>query len=347
MSRRITLKDVAARAGVSYQTVSKVLHNQAQVSEETRERILQAIEELGYRPNVMARNLKARESRMIGYSWRPVPPDQFNPILDKFLQSMLEATARAGYHILPFPCPSDHVQIDVYRELIYTNRVDGFVLSSTNLNDQRVAYLKEMDFPFVAFGRANPEWTFPYVDVDGAAGVGEAVRHLLDLGHRRIGLIGWPEDSLTGAFRLNGYLEAMAEAGIPPDPAWIIRTEHSATSGQWAAGQLLDLPPARRPTAIVVLSDVMAVGAMNEIQDRGLEVGRDVAVIGFDDVPLAQYLRPPLTTLRQPIWEIGQQVISMLIQLIQGEEPAERQVLLPARLIVRASSGGPVDDTHE
>jgi DNA-binding LacI/PurR family transcriptional regulator len=339
----VTLKQVAARAGVSYQTVSKLLNNQAQVSQETRQRIWQAIEELDYRPNVTARNLRTCQSRMIGYSWRSVPPDQLNPILDKFLQSMLEATERAGYHILPFPCPPDHAQIEVYRELVYTNRVDGFVLSSTNLNDQRITCLKEIGFPFVAFGRANQDWdsSYVYVDVDGTAGVREATRHLLELGHWHIGLIGWPEDSLTGTFRLNGYLEAMAQAGLSVDPAWIVRTEHSATAGQRAAGQLLDLPPGRRPTAIIALSDVMAIGAMNEVQDRGLEVGRDVAVIGFDDVPMAQYLRPPLTSLRQPIWEVGQQVITMLISLMRGEEPPQRHVLLPPRLIVRASSGGP------
>jgi len=340
MARRVTLKDVAAQANVSYQTVSKVINDQAQVTEETRQRIWQAIRELGYRPNFAARNLKARRSRMIGYSWRPVPPDQFNPILDKFLQSMVEAAEAAGYHILPFPCPPDQAQVEVYQELVYTGRVDGFVLSSTNLDDQRIAYLMDIGFPFVAFGRANEDWVFPYVDVDGAAGTTMAVEHLLSLGHRQIGLIAWPEGSFTGDDRARGYREAMAAAGVLVDPAWIVRGPHAESFGRQAAAQLLDLPANRRPTAIIALSDVMAIGAMNEIQDRGLEVGGDVAVVGFDDAPMVQYLRPPLTSVRQPIWELGQRVIAMLTQLMDGQHLAECHVLLLPRLIVRASSGG-------
>jgi DNA-binding LacI/PurR family transcriptional regulator len=342
MPSRVTIKDVATRAQVSYQTVSKVVNGQAQVSNETRERIWQAIHDLGYRPHITARNLRVRASHMLGYSWRPVPPDQFNPILDKLLQSMVEAAEKSGYHLLPFPCPPDHAQIQVYRELIFSGRVDGFVLSSTNLGDQRIAYLLDTGFPFVAFGRANPEWDFPYVDVDGAAGLRAATEHLLSLGHQRIALIGWPEDSLTGKFRVRGYLEAMQAASRSVEPSWIARGEHSAQFGETAARQWLDVPTAQRPTAIIALSDLMAIGAMNAIQERGLEVGKDIAVVGFDDVPMAQYLRPPLTSLRQPIWEIGQQIVAMLIKLVRGEPLEEPRVLLPPRLIARASSGAGV-----
>lgn len=344
MPRQVTLKDVAVKAGVRPETVSKVVNRKAQVSAETETRIWQAIRELGYRPNVTARNLRTRQSRMIGYSWRPVPPDQFNPILDKFLQSMVEAAGHVGYHILPFPCPPDHAQVEAYQEMVDTNRVDGFVLSSTNIDDQRIAYLQKIGFPFVAFGRANEAWDFPFLDVDGTAGLHTATAHLLSLGHRRIAAIAWPEDSHTGTLRLQGYRQAMSAADLTIDPAWIARGQHSAAFGQSAAAGLLDLPAARRPTAIVALSDLMAIGAMNAIQDRGLEVGRDVAVIGFDDVPMAQYLRPPLTTLRQPVWEIGQQAIAMLLQLLNGKPPAERHVLIAPELVRRASSGEPVSE---
>ncbi len=341
MPKQITLKDVAARAGVRPETVSKVVNRKAQVSLETEARILRVIRELGYRPNITARNLRTRQSQMIGYSWRPVPSDQFNPVLDKLLQSMVEAVGDAGYHLLPFPCPPDHAQVEAYQELVDTNRVDGFILSSTNVDDQRIAYLQKIGFPFVAFGRANEDWDFPYIDVSGTVGLRIATEYLLRLGHRRIAAIAWPEGSSTGDLRLQGYREAMTAADISIDPGWIMRGQHTAAVGQSAATQLLDLPPDRRPTAIVALSDLMAIGAMNAIQDRGLEIGRDVAVIGFDDVPMAQYLRPPLTTLRQPIWEIGQRVIAMMLQLLRGEPLTERHILLTPELIVRESSGGP------
>ena len=335
-----TIKDVAKLAGVSIATVSYVINDTVPVSEATRKRVWAAIRELGYRPNATARNLKAGRSRLIGYSWAPIPPDQLNPVLDEFLHTLVQMASEADYHILPFPCSPDQVQVEAYEELVYTGRVDGFIVSDTNFDDWRIAYFMDIGFPFVAFGRANEEWDFPYVDVDGAAGIRMATEHLLAQGHRRIGLIGWPEDSLTGNYRLQGYLEAMEGAGIPVDPDWVVRGEHSAQFGRAAAGQLLDLPAERRPTAIVALSDLMAIGAMAEVQARGLEVGRDVAITGFDDSPMARYLHPPLTSLRQPIREIGQKVVEMVLRLIKGEELEECHVLLPPKLIVRESSRG-------
>jgi DNA-binding LacI/PurR family transcriptional regulator len=160
------------------------------------------------------------------------------------------------------------------------------------------------------------------------------------LGHRRIGLIAWPEESLCGHYRYLGYVKALRAADIPPDPAWIVRTEHTEASGRQAMHALLGLPSDRRPTAVVAVSDLMAIGAMNAIYEAGLQPGQDVAVIGFDDLPTAQYRQPPLTTLRQPIAEVGERVVNMLLQLIRGEELTERKVLLPPTLIVRESSGG-------
>jgi len=338
-----TIKDVAREAGVSTATVSYVLNNTGTVSEATRQRVLEAVRKLNYRPSVIARGLQARESRIIGYTWRPLPPDQLNPILEQFLHSMGVAAARHGYHVLSFP-ESDDV-VGAYQEMVESDRVDGFVLSNTNRDDPRIRYLMEVDFPFVAFGRANPEWDFPWVDVDGTAGVRQAVQHLLELGHRRIACLAWPEDSLTGEFRLQGYRSAMEEAGLTIDSAWILRIESDHHQAYEAMQTWLDLPPGRRPTAVVALTDLMALGVMNAVQERGLRVGRDVAVVGFDDMPLAQYLRPPLTSLRQPLRQVGELVIDMLMRRIRGEPLSEPHVLLPPRLIVRESSTG-VSSSH-
>jgi DNA-binding LacI/PurR family transcriptional regulator len=341
MSKSVTLKEVAAKAGVSYQTVSKVIHGKAHVSANTEARIWEAIRALNYHPNSTARNLRHQRSQMIGYSWRRVPSDQFNPVLEKFLQSMIETAASCDYYILPFAFPENNAQIDVYQELIQTRRVDGFILSSTNLNDRRIQFLQQAKIPFVAFGRANPDWDFPYIDVDGSAGIVQAVNYLYNLGHRRIAIIAWPESSLAGSNRLSGYFEGMHACGIEPDPLWIARGEHSAAFGRQATAGFLRLEACRRPTAIIAISDLMAVGAMLEIQDRGLEIPRDLSVIGFDDVPMAQYLRPSLTTLRQPIWEIGQLAIENLLQQIHGESFSEKK-LLPPELILRDSCTSPL-----
>jgi DNA-binding LacI/PurR family transcriptional regulator len=277
--------------------------------------VLQAVKRLGYRPSVIAKGLQARESRMIGYSWRPVPPNQFNPILEKFIHSMAEAAARHDYHVLTFPCPEPYD------------------------NGQRIRYLLDVGFPFVAFGRSNPEWDFPWVDVDGADGVRQAVTHLLELGHRRIACLAWPEDSLTGQYRLDGYQAAMASAALPVDPAWVIRIQNDYHHAYRATQTWLDLPPDRRPTAVVALTDLMAIGVINAATDAGLTVGSELAVVGFDDAPIAGYLRPSLTSLRQPIAEIGERVVTMLIDLVRGETPSPAQVLLKPRLIVRDSTG--------
>jgi DNA-binding LacI/PurR family transcriptional regulator len=334
-----TIKDVAKVAGVSIATVSYVLNDSGAVSNETRQRVLQAVEKLGYRPSVIAKGLQARESRMIGYSWRPVPPNQFNPILEKFIHSMAEAAARHDYHVLTFPCPEPYDEVDVYREMVKNGRVDGFILPNTNLNDRRIRYLLDESFPFVAFGRSNSEWDFPWVDVDGADGVRQAVAHLLKLGHQCIACLAWPEASLTGQYRLDGYQAAMTSAGLQVDPAWIIRIENDYYYAYQSAQTWLDLPSDRRPTAVVALTDLMAIGVINAATDAGLTVGPELAVIGFDDAPIASYLRPALTSLRQPIAEIGERVVTMLIDLVRGETPSPSQVLLKPRLIVRDSTG--------
>ena len=338
MASKVTLKQVAARAGVSYQTVSKVLNKQAQVSRETEGRILGAVRELGYRPNQIARNMRAKRSYMIGYSWVQTKQDQVNHILDQFLSSMVQEAEAAGYHLLPFPYREGEGLINAYRELIDTGRVDGFVLSSVNYNDPRITFLLERMFPFVAFGRSNPELDFPYVDVDGFDGLRQATQYLISRGHQRIAAIAWPEDSRVGHERMGGYFESMQAAGLNICSEWIERGEGTFEFGREAAARLLRLPTADRPTAIVTLNDTQALGALHAIRDHGLEPGRAIVVIGFDDAPMSQYLFPSLTTIQQPIHAAGRKCVEILIALMKGNEPLERHVLLTPKLILRASA---------
>jgi DNA-binding LacI/PurR family transcriptional regulator len=338
MTSKITLKEVAVRAGVSYQTVSKVLNRQAQVSKQTEQRIMEAVRELGYRPNQIARNMRAKRSYMIGYSWVPTAPSQVNHILDHFLSSMVMEAEAAGYHLLPFPFREGEAQVDDYHELIHTGRVDAFVLSSVNYNDPRIDYLLERKFPFVAFGRSNPEFDFPYVDVDGASGLAQAVQYLISKEHRRIAVIAWPEDSRVGNERLRGYFETMQANQLEHRPEWIVRGEGTFEFGREAASRLFQFAPPERPTAIVTLNDTQAIGALHAAREQGLDVGRDISIIGFDDAPMSQYLLPPLTTVRQPIREAGRKCVEILISLVKGKEPLERHVLLAPELVLRASA---------
>ncbi|NHZ72623.1 MAG: substrate-binding domain-containing protein [Aquificales bacterium] len=339
MKDRITLKDVANQAGVSYQTVSKVLKGQGNVSADTKARIQAVVEELGYRPNIRARNLRVQRSHLIGYSWQPEPPDLYNPILEKFLQSIIEVAERQDHHILTFAWQQKPDQLEKYRRLIQSGRVDGLILSSIDFDDPRITCLMELDFPFVAFGRANPDWDFAYIDVDGETGLRQVTEHLLALGHRRIAVLAWLESSRTGEDRLQGYYQAMQQAGISLEEGWIERGENIVSAGYDGAKRLLQRPPAERPTALIGMSDTLAIGAINAVHHLGLTVGRDVSISGFDDTPLSQYLQPPLTTVRQPIWEIGQRSIELLFQIMESPTPTIRQILLPPKLIIRQSTG--------
>lgn len=342
MLKRVTLKQVAARAKVSYQTVSKVINHQSQVSNETEERIWEVVRELGYTPSYTARSLRSQRSQTIGYTWEPAPTDQVNPILDQFLQSMFSTAEMHGYYLLCFPYHAEpDKQVEAYRELIDTGRVDAFVLSIINYNDPCVNFLCKRKFPFVGFGRLDEPMCFPNIDVDGGLGLRMAVEHLLALGHSKIAALAWPLLSRVGNNRMEGYFSAMKSAGIDAHPEWIERGEGSYDIGFQSTLKLLALPVQTRPTAVVAMNDLMAIGAMAAIRHCGLLPGKDIAVTGFDDTPTARFLNPPLTSLRQPIWEIGHHLMERLISYLDtGEYPEPFAELVAPQLVIRASSTG-------
>lgn len=335
-----TIKDVAREAGVSIATVSYVINNKdSSISEDTRRQVLQAVKKVGYTPNVTARNLKSSQTKLIGYAWHRVPPDQVNSVLDHFTYYLAQAAEALGYHILTFTHTDDDWRA-VYDDLIRTRRVDAFVLASTKANDPRIRFLMDHQFPFVSFGRSNPDWDFPWVDTDGHAGMRDAVRYLVSLGHRRVAMVAWPEDSISGSYRVSGYLDGLESTGIPFRPDYLWRGEHREQTGRDAVAYWSRLPLDQQPTAVVAISDLTAIGVMNEAQYQGHIVGETLAVIGFDDVPLGQYLRPALSSLRQPILEISQTIIDMLQGIIQEQILIPTGILLPPQLIVRESCGG-------
>jgi DNA-binding LacI/PurR family transcriptional regulator len=335
-----TIKDVAREAGVSIATVSYVLNNKTSfVSEETRRQVLETANRIGYRPNATARNLQANQTRLIGYSWHDVPQNQpMNYVMDTFTYYLAQAAEENGYHVLTFTHPRGK-PTPSYHELILTGRVDAFVLAGTVADDARIRFLLDEKYPFISFGRSNPDWDFAWVDTDGTQGVCEATRYLIELGHRRIAMVAWPEESITGNYRLAGYLQATREAGLPVLPEYILRGEHTVESGRSALAQWWALPQDQRPTAMVAVSDQVAIGVMQQAEQLGLAVGQDLSVVGFDDTPVGQFLRPSLTTLQQPIPEICQALMKMLGPVLAGRLPEPRHILLPPRLILRDSCG--------
>ena len=338
LNPKVTLKDVAQHAGVSYQTVSKVLNSQIQVTPETRARIEAAVKHLGYRPNTAARSLRTQATYLIGYSFKPNVHNKPYSILEIFLQSIVRTAQAYGYHIMLFPWQDDENIAHPYQELITANRVDGFILSDVGFDDPRILLLQNQKFPFVAFGRSSSQPDYAYVDVDGRAGIRLVVEHFVASGHQKIAILAWPEFSRVGAARLNGYYEAMQDAGLSVDPAWVRRGEGTLEAAYANTLSLLDLPAERRPTAIVTLVDSMALGAVHAIQERGYLVGQEIGVTGFDDTPLSQHVRPSLTTLRQPVEQVGTLSVELLMNILSADQPAQSQFLLSPELIIRESS---------
>jgi LacI family transcriptional regulator len=224
-----------------------------------------------------------------------------------------------------------------YRALVEGRRVDGTVVIRTRLRDERIAYLVERGFPFVAFGRTDDGLAFPYIDEDGESGTFQLVNHLAQLGHERIAYIAAPQELTFGVNRLRGYQRAMHEIGLSPNGDYVAVADLTRTGGMAAATRLLDLKVP--PTAIVAANDLMALGAVTLAKDRKMVIGRDLSVAGFDDIPTAEALG--LTTLSQPIYSIGRKLSRMLIALIRGEPLDEPKVLLQPRLVSRPSIGPP------
>lgn len=330
----ITIRDVAALAGVSVGTVSHVLNDSPLTKPETRQRVLQAISDLDYRRNSIARGLKSNQSRLIGYAWhRAEDPIRRNALLDRFLYDIAQAAESWGYHILTFAQPTE-ATVRSYEELIQMARVDGFVLSDIEYEDARVRFLRKTSVPFVTFGRMNGDSDFPSVDIDGQLGMRMVVEHLLARGHRRIGLLNWPEGMRIGDSRAQGYRDALAAAAIVPREEWIGHTRNAVDQALFVTQQLLATHP--KPTAIACTNDVMAIGVMRYLEQAGLRVGIDVAVTGYDDTPVAELLG--LTSVYQPTDLVAVRVIEMLIGEIQGTPLPRRNVLLEPSLVVRASS---------
>ena len=338
----VTLKDIADELGVSVTTVSRGLAGYGDVAQETRERIQETAVNLGYVPNLTARRLQKQKTDTLGFIIPTFGPRFSDPFFSEFIAGIGTQAAEQEYDLLVSThAPDSESELMAYRRAAHGGWVDGLIVVRTREEDARIRLLCESGFPFVAFGRTKCEVEFAYVDEDGAAGMRSLVQHFVDLGHRRIAFIAPPPGLMFGRYRLAGYKEGMLDNGLDVDPKWIVHGDMTQTGGAEVVELLIDLDP--RPTAIICSNDLMAIGAMNRIESRGLRVGQDIAIGGFDDIPLSAYVSPPLTTLHQPIYEIGRRACSMLIDILNGRAPGELNVLLTPSLVVRASSGSVIN----
>ncbi|HEX4700970.1 MAG TPA: LacI family DNA-binding transcriptional regulator [Pseudonocardiaceae bacterium] len=329
---RPTLDSVAARAGVSRATASRVVNGMT-VTPTSAESVRRAVEELGYVPNHAARTLVTQRTDLLALvlpeaTTRVFSDDQFFPGVIHGVSQQLEAADKQLVLMLA-GSPASHDRIE---RSIAAHHVDGVMLASLHGADPLPAALTRIGIPVVCNERSLGPTSPPYVGVDNVGGAATAVRHLLDTGRTRIATIAGPQDMIGGIDRLTGYRDALRDSARR---SIIAVGDFTLDSGAVAMRQLLADDPAL--DAVFVASDLMADGALQALRQAGRRVPDDIAVIGFDDIALAQYTDPPLTTIRQPIMEIGRQMARQLLRLIAGEE-IEPIMTLPTELVVRRSA---------
>jgi LacI family transcriptional regulator len=333
----VTLKDIAREVGVSITTVSRALAGYDDVAESTRLAVQTAAQRLGYVPNVTARRLQKQRTDTLGFIIPTFGPRFSDPFFSEFIAGIGNEAADHNFDLLVSTHPPDSErELEAYRRATSGGWVDGLLVVRTRENDRRIQLLCRHQFPFVAFGRTTNSCEFPYVDEDGECGMRLLVEHLIGLGHRRIAFICPPQGLMFGRYRSQGYYETMREHDLPVRPEWVVEGDMTQRGGADAVEKLLALQPL--PTAIIGGNDLMAIGAMNRIQKHGLRVADDISVAGFDDIPLAAHSHPPLTTIRQPIYQIARETCAMLIDLITGQEPHPAQRLMTPELVVREST---------
>lgn len=330
------MRDVAERAGVSVTSVSHVINHTRRVSDDLRERVLLAMDELGYQPNALARSLRRKETHTLGV----IVPNSADPFFGEVTRGVEDTCFEQGYSIIL--CNSDS---DLAKELHYTNvlsekRVDGILfVAAGGKSTEHIHSLKNQGTPLVVVDRHVPDLTLDVVLVNNAWGGWLATRHLIDLGHRRIGCITGPSDLTLSAERVTGYRRALQEAGLPVDESLIVKGDFQFESGYRAALYFLGLHPP--PTAIFANNDLMAAGVINAALKLGCAVPADLSVVGFDDVPLASFVYPLLTTVAQPKYDMGVVAITMLLERLNNPDMPPRQTLLETQLIVRDSTAPP------
>lgn len=334
-----TLKSIAKASGYSITTVSRALAGYNDVNEKTRAHIIKIAEELGYQPNLVARQLRSQRTHTIGMIIPANVQDPEDDFFSMLIKGVVSAAAEHHYDLLISAQLPDTNEMDSYHQIVGGNRVDGVILARTHQHDERIEYLKRIKHPFVVSGRLAPHQVsdFPYIDIDSEVGLRMMVAHMIERGHREIGLILPPPDIAYTPYRLSGYRHGLEAAGLAFREHYVMHGDLHRESGYRTAASLLEQQP--QLTAIIACNDLMAIGAMAAAQERDRVVGQDIAIGGFDDIPSALHTIPPLTTIRQPIYMIGQRLVEMLIQIIEGKIPAESQILLQPELIVRGSSG--------
>ena len=326
----VTIRDVASRAGVSHQTVSRVINQNERVSSETREKVMAVIDELGYSPNAIARYMAMGSTR----TFACLSPNLTDYTFASIIEGAETEVRQDNYFLISASAPDASTFHCLVEQLVSSRRTEGLMVINPYA-DQRYQHLPH-SVPTVFVGARPSSEAVDSVSLDDHGAAASAVQHLLELGHRRIALIGGPAVEDCTQDRQASYLAALHAAGVDVDPNLIVEGDWSATAGFEAVGRLCT--NGTHFTAIFAMNDRMAIGAIRALRERGMVVPRDVSVVGFDDLPLASYFDPPLTTMRQDMFGIGREAARLLIRALEQPDSPRCHLRMPAELIVRSST---------
>lgn len=337
VSRRVTAKEVAGKLGISTMTVSRVMNNRPHVDEETRRKVLGAAQKLDYSPNHIAKSLVLRKTHTIGV----VVPEISHSFFPEAIRGIEEATYRARYHLI-----LTHSAEDAKREkdallTLESERVDGILISTAQSVQDHSLYqhMIRLGLPIVFFDRCVHGIGASCVSIDDEESARRITEHLIDHGYTRIAHLSGPQKVSIGRSRLNGFKSALADRKIPCYDQLIVESGFQETGGYQAMKKLLSFPREMRPRAVVAVNDPAAFGAIKAIQEQGLSIPGDIAIVGFSDDIRAALMPTPLTTVRQPAYEVGKLAAQKLLAFVEGKSPAIEEIIVKTEQVIRRSCG--------
>lgn len=321
-------------ANVSVSTVSRVLNNSKYVSDDLRQRVLKVVEETGYKPNMVARGLVQKKTKLLGVLIPRISNDYFSQLIEGI---EIEAQ-KYGYNLLLTISNNEEKREREYLEIFEERQLDGIIFSVTKFTELHHGFFAKTTVPSVFLGQAiKDQEKYPYITINNENAAYEATKYLLSKNHRKIAILAGPlSDIATGVKRIAGYKKALAEAGIKFNPAWQTNNYHTIENGYRAAEQIMSTQ--EKPTAIFACSDQQALGAVNYLQEQGYRVPDDISVMGFDDIDLASVFKPRLTTIRQYPKDIGKMAIQLLMDQINDHTVDNIKNIAPYKLVVREST---------
>ncbi|USB33668.1 LacI family DNA-binding transcriptional regulator [Paenibacillus sp. YPG26] len=335
----VTIKDVAKKAGVSPSTVSRVLSNHPRISTQTSTKVKEIMEQLGYHPNIMAKSLVSKTTESICIIL-PKPAEELfsNLFFMELIRGIVTQANRSGYDVLLSSGANEKEEVEAVARLLKGRRVDGAILLYSRNDDPVIEFLHENKYPFVIVGRSNDHPDALSVDTDNVQAAYDATKHLISMGHERIGFVSGPPNLTVSQDRMKGYQKALVDAGLEMRPEWIVEGEFLQDSGYRAMSFIMSLP--NRPTALVVVDDMVSFGVLRGLHELNFKVPDDICLVSFNNITLSELSTPPISSIDIGIYHLGYTASQMLIQNIQNGEDTNYQTrqIIPHRLMIRESS---------